>query len=91
MNVEDIEKLLKHDKINKNNANVFNHEYKIPDMLKLKENGELNKPVSDLKKIKKLLKHDSIGGNNLEDIVGIVKADKPTNAVTLKKENHIRS
>ena len=41
-----------------------------------------------LEEVEKLLTHDKPTGNNLDKIDGLIKFDKPTNSVQLKRNNY---
>ena len=74
--IEELEKILKHDK----------NEYEIPEKIK---NGEINKPIKTVEELEKVLKHDGKGEKDpLEDIVGIIKTDEMVDSVKLKKDSY---
>ena len=50
-----------------------------------KENYELHKRLGDFEPFERYMK-ERTSKTSLEDIIGIVKTDEPTNSVELKKE-----
>jgi len=65
-------------------ANYWNGLYKENEQLK-KENYELHKRLGDFEPFERYMK-EITSKTSLEDIIGIVKTDEPTNSVELKKE-----
>lgn len=65
-------------------ATAMNELYEENEQLK-KENYELHKRLGDFEPFEKYMK-ERTSKTSLEDIIGIVKTDEPTNSVELKKE-----
>ena len=63
---------------------LINELYDENEQLK-KENYELHKRLGDFEPFEEYLK-ERTSKTSLEDIIGIVKTDEPTNSVELKKE-----
>ena len=87
--IEELEKILKHDKNEYENPKKIDwDEYEIPEKIK---NGEINKPIKTVEELEKVLKHDGKGEKDpLEDIVGIIKTDEVVDSVKLKKDSYKR-
>ena len=87
--IEELEKILKHDKNEYENPKKIDwDEYEIPEKIK---NGEINKPIKTVEELEKVLKHDGKGEKDpLEDIVGIIKTDEMVDSVKLKKDSYKR-
>ena len=87
--IEELEKILKHDKNEYESPKKIDwDEYKIPEKIK---NGEINKPIKTVEELEKVLKHDGKGEKDpLEDIVGIIKTDEVVDSVKLKKDSYKR-
>lgn len=87
--IEEIEKILKHDKKDYESPKKINwDEYEIPEKIK---NGEFNKPIKTEEELKKILKYDGKDEEDpLKDIVGIIKTDEIVDSVKLKKESYKR-
>ena len=85
--IEELEKILKHDKNEYENPKKIDwDEYEIPEKIK---NGEINKPIKTVEELEKVLKHDGKGEKDpLEDIVGIIKTDEMVDSVKLKKDSY---
>lgn len=65
-------------------CDVINKIVKENEQLK-KENYELHKRLGDFEAFERYMK-ERTSKTSLEDIIGIVKTDEPTNSVELKKE-----
>ena len=87
--IEELEKILKHDKNEYENPKKIDwDEYEIPEKIK---NGEINKPIKTVEELEKVLKHDGKGEKDpLEDIVGRIKTDEVVDSVKLKKDSYKR-
>ena len=87
--IEELEKILKHDKNEYESPKKIDwDEYKTPEKIK---NGEINKPIKTVEELEKVLKHDGKGEKDpLEDIVGIIKTDEVVDSVKLKKDSYKR-
>ena len=87
--IEELEKILKHDKNEYENPKKIDwDEYEIPEKIK---NGKINKPIKTIEELEKVLKHDGKGEKDpLEDIVGIIKTDEVVDSVKLKKDSYKR-
>ena len=87
--IEELEKILKHDKNEYESPKKIDwEEYKIPEKIK---NGKINKPIKTIEELEKVLKHDGKGEKDpLEDIVGIIKTDEMVDSVKLKKDSYKR-
>jgi len=84
--IEEIERLLDHDKSMIKKDTLIDFDEDIPDNLKLNDNDELNIPVTDPDEIKKLLDYDKPEGCSiLEELDGAVHSDDVSSSVDLKK------
>ena len=54
----------------------------------IKKDRASEKQTMSLEEVEKLLIHDKPTGNNLDKIDGLIKFDKPTNSVQLKRNNY---
>ena len=85
--IEEIERMLDHDKKEEKTHFDIDLSEDIPDELKLNDDGNLNTPISDLDAIKGLLDSDNDSGDDsLKNLDGAVVCDKATNTLSLKKE-----
>ena len=85
--IEEIERMLGHDKKEEKTHFDIDLSEDIPDELKLNDEGNLNTPISDLDAIKGLLDSDNDSDDDsLKNLDGAVVFDKATNSLSLKKE-----
>ena len=86
--IEEIEKILKHDKKAYEKPERINlDEYEIPE--KIKKENESGKSINSIEEIEKILDHDrKEKDTSLDDIVGIIKTDEMVDSVKLKKDSY---